>query len=315
MPDAANVHHLPEGRPIQVLFVRSDQIRSDQLPRNKRQPTTDNPSLRCSARIAVFAFSGVIPRLAPAEAFKRLMSGTISPNHSPAADPGSFEGLVAESATRAAFDKAAPQLRAAFKAFATSNGRLYLRDFLRLLSAAGAKAPPPVGLGLSHNAALKVLVVGSFDETEEGAGNTTPLDMDASLLDTDMLWSEFLGALGHLALSIKPADIPDAALEPAEGGEATDSAASPNTDTVEVEAKEREVEKVEVEATRTASAPSAQSGDERPATAASVITDATEPEPVSLGGHLEVMFKRLKLSEAAKSQSSRKRGVPRRPRA
>ena len=246
------------------------------------------------------------------------MSGTISPTHSPVADPGSFEGLVAESATRAAFEKAAPQLRAAFKAFATSNGRLYLRDFLRLLSAAGAKAAPPMGLGLSHNAALKVLVVGSFDETEEGAGNATPLDMDASLLDTDMLWTEFLGALGHLALSIKPADIPDAAPEPAEGGEATDSAASPNTDTVEGEAREGGGEADEREdpaATSTASAPSAQGSDERPTTAASVMTDATEPEPVSLGRHLEVMFSRLKLAEAAKSHGVRKKGVPRRPRA
>ena len=140
--------------------------------------------------------------------------------------------------------------------------------------------------------------------------------MDASLLDTDMLWTEFLGALGHLALSTKPADIPDAAPAPAEGegegeGGGEGDGAGETTDSAAAAAGGEEAKEGGGEAAPATATDPPTGGEERPGTAASA---ASEAEPATLGRHLEVMFARLELGRVGEGKAKGRKGGPRRAR-
>jgi len=149
-------------------------------------------------RIAVAAYSNHTPRLSLAEAFKQLMTQAIQNNHSKPTVKGSFEEMICTQETKAVLQKHGKPLQEAFAVFASRDGRLSLGNFLRLIETAGmAKTVAEDGLGLSQTDALRVLVVG---------GEENPLASDPTLLEADMVWDEFLEALAHLSLHLKPAE-------------------------------------------------------------------------------------------------------------
>jgi hypothetical protein len=78
--------------------------------------------------------------------------------------------------------------------------RITLRSLLKLLAAAGAEiSRERGGLGLSADDVLGVLVAGQ---------DSHPLVGDPTLLESELLWGEFIEALAHVAESAKPADLP-----------------------------------------------------------------------------------------------------------
>jgi len=188
--------------------------------------------------LAGSADHGVGSQASPSKCLVQFMEQNMQGKHSKPLVRGSFEAsLCATSAppegtsdpvgVLLASSPHAERLRTAFRAFASSpalpasdrgntmldtkstatggthaeGGCLTLRGVLQLLVAAGATKPVAQGgLGLSANDVLSALM---------GGGDLYPAATDPTLLDTELIWAEFLDALAQVALRLKAADLPE----------------------------------------------------------------------------------------------------------
>ena len=178
---------------------------------------------------------GVGPQAPPSKCLVQFMEQNMQGKHCKPLVRGTFEASLCatsvppEGASDAvgvllASSPHADRLRAAFRAFAfaptipagstaaavsttatgaahAEGGCLTLRGLLQLLVAAGANKPVAQGgLGLSANDVLLATV---------GGNDPYPAATDPTLLDTELIWAEFLDALAQVARHLKAADLPE----------------------------------------------------------------------------------------------------------